>query len=71
MQEEKIQGININSAGQEELESLPGIGPSLAEAIITYREENGYFEQKKEIMEVSGIGEAKFKAISELITLGD
>ena len=63
--------LNINSASAEELETLPGIGPVLAEEIVDYREKNGYFESVEEIINVSGIGKAKFKAISEDITVGE
>lgn len=63
--------ININTAGRAELESLPGIGPAIADAIISYREERGFFETKEEIMDVSGIGRAKFNAVSGLISVGD
>ncbi len=61
--------ININTANQEELESLPEIGPHLAEAIITYREENGLFETIDELLDVPGIGTATLDAIRELITV--
>lgn len=63
--------ININTASKGELESLPGIGPSLAQNIIDYRETTGPFETIEEIMEVSGIGEAKFGAVQDLITVGN
>ena len=61
--------ININTASKEELMSLPGIGDTIAERIITYREENGSFDSIEEIMEVSGIGEKKFEAIKDFITI--
>jgi competence protein ComEA len=61
--------ININLASQEELERLPGIGPATAEKIITYRSIHGPFETIEQIMEVSGIGPAKFEQIRELITI--
>lgn len=60
--------ININSASVSELDDLPGIGPSKAQAIITYREENGPFKAIEEIKNVSGIGESSFEKIKDLIT---
>jgi competence protein ComEA len=62
--------ININTASQSELESLPGIGPTLAQRIIDYREKNGYFQKIEDIKKVSGIGDKKFEAIKDLITVG-
>lgn len=59
--------ININKASQEELETLPGIGPTTALKIINYRNEKGKFSSIEEIKEVSGIGEAKFNKIKDLI----
>ena len=63
--------ININTASQGELESLPGIGPALAQNIIDYRETTGPFETIEDIMKVSGIGTAKFGAMQDLITVGN
>lgn len=59
--------VNINTATQTELETLPGIGPSTASKIICYRKENGKFKSIEEIKKVSGIGDSKFKKIKELI----
>lgn len=59
--------VNINTATQTELESLPGIGPSIATKIIEYRKENGKFKNIEEIKKVNGIGENKYKKIRELI----
>ena len=59
--------VNINEATQTELESLPGIGPSTALKIISYRQENGNFSSIEDIKKVSGIGESKFENIKELI----
>ena len=61
--------ININTAGQAELESLPGIGPVKARAIIEYRKAYKGFVAPEEIMEVSGIGKATYQKIKDLITL--
>ncbi len=61
--------ININTASQEELETLPGIGPSLARRIIQYREANGPFRNIEDILQVKGIGEATFERIKNLITV--
>ena len=66
----KKQGkININTATEEELDTLPGIGPSTAAKIIDYRKENGKFKNIEEIKEVSGIGDAKYEKIKELIII--
>lgn len=62
--------IDINRASQEELESLPGIGPVTAQKIIADREENGPFSKIEDIERVSGIGPAKFGKIKEFITAG-
>lgn len=59
--------ININKASQAELETLNGIGPSLALKIIEYREQNGKFKTISDIKNVSGIGENKFNNIRDFI----
>ena len=61
----KISTVNINTATQTELETLPGIGPSLALNIINYRKENGKFSSIEDIKNVSGIGEAKYENIKK------
>lgn len=61
--------VNINSATLEELDSLPGIGPTTAQKIIDYRNENGPFSRIEDIMNVSGIGPATFDEIRALITV--
>ena len=61
--------INLNSAGLDELVSLPGIGTSTAEKIIEYRNEKGKFKSVQQIMNVKGIGEKKFQKIKDYLTI--
>ena len=65
----KTSKININSATQTELETLPGIGPSTALKIINYRKEKGKFNKIEDIKNVNGIGESKFNKIKEFIKI--
>lgn len=60
--------ININIASKEELQTLPGIGPKMAENIIEFRESEE-FKEIIDIMQVSGIGEKKFQDIKKFITV--
>lgn len=66
-QENKTVSLNHGSAA--DFETLPGIGPSKASAIISYREEHGNFSSIEEIKNVSGIGEATFEKIKTYLTL--
>ena len=59
--------VNINTASEAELMTLPGIGQSRAKDIINYRVKNGLFESIDDIMKVSGIKEAAFEKIKDLI----
>ena len=61
--------IDINAAGLSELDTLPGIGPATAQKILDYRAVNGPFSDIEAVMEVSGIGQAKFDQIKVLITI--
>lgn len=63
------QKVNINQAGQEELQELPGIGPALAMQIIQYRNTNGKFSKIEDLQNVKGIGDAKFNNIKEYVTV--
>jgi len=60
--------VNVNTATAEELETLTGIGPSLAKAIIDYRAEHGDFTAAEELLLVKGIGEAKLEGFRAEIT---
>ena len=55
--------LDLNAADAEALAELPGIGPELARRIVEYRREHGPFTQTEELMEVSGIGEAKLAGL--------
>lgn len=61
--------VNINTAGATELETLPGVGPVIAQSIIDHRQANGPFNSIDEILEVSGIGPAKFEQLKEMIVV--
>lgn len=61
--------INLNTATVEELDNLPGIGPTTAQKIIEYRTENGPFQQIEDLLNVSGIGPSTFEQLRDLITV--
>jgi competence protein ComEA len=61
--------INVNTATPTELEELPGIGPVLAEAIVSYREEHGPFTSVDQLEDVSGIGPVTLGEIRDLVTV--
>ena len=63
--------ININTADTAMLESLPGIGPVLAERIVEYRQTYGPFRTIDQIKDVSGIGDATFAELEPWITVGE
>lgn len=63
--------ININTATAEELQALPGIGKTRAEAIVAYREEHGPFIYVEDLRAVSGIGEGILTNIMDYITTGE
>lgn len=62
-------GVNINTAGVEELMTLPGIGESKAQAIIQYREEHGKFQTIEELMNITGIKNGVYEKIKELVRI--
>lgn len=62
--------IDLNSAGEEELMALPGIGEVLAQRILSYRQENGAFPSVEALLNIEGIGKKRFEEILDLITIG-
>ncbi len=62
--------IDINSASEEQLQALPGVGPKTAASIVSYRESQGDFEVVEDLLRVRGIGPAKFEKIRQLVTIG-
>jgi len=61
--------ININTASANELETLPGIGKSLAERIIAHREKYGPFRRPEHLIIVRGISDKRFRALRDLVTV--
>ena len=61
--------VNLNTADQAALETLPGVGPVTAEAILAWRTDNGGFTSVDELLEVDGIGEATLEDLAPLVTL--
>jgi competence ComEA-like helix-hairpin-helix protein len=61
--------ININTARQDQLQMLPGIGAKLAQRIVDYRKENGPFKELEDLEEVDGLTAKRFSKIKDLIEL--
>lgn len=61
--------IDLNTASESDLETLPGIGPSLGARILAYRTQHGGFKNVDELRNVSGIGDSKFAEIKDLVTV--
>jgi competence protein ComEA len=62
--------ININTASLEELQTLPRIGPAIAQRIIDYRKEHGPFKRVEDLLKIQGIGERVFEQIKDRVTVG-
>lgn len=61
--------VSLNRASQLELESLPGVGPTLAGRMIDWRTANGGFKKKEDLLKVSGIGQKLFASMKDKLTL--
>ena len=61
--------ININTADEQALDSLPGVGPNTAKAIVEHRRSNGPFVKPEQIMEIPRFGKSKYERIKALITI--
>ncbi len=66
---EEIPRIDLNKATLSQLNSLPGIGPVIAERILELRQKSGPFKRIEDLMNIRGIGEKKFLKLKDLITL--
>jgi competence protein ComEA len=62
--------VDLNRASVAELESLPGIGPAIAQRIVDHREQHGPFRQPGDLRDVSGIGEKRFQDLADRVTVG-
>lgn len=61
--------ISINEASEQQLEQLPGVGEALAQRIVAYRKAQGRFQSVEDLKNVSGIGEKKYAALADMISL--
>jgi competence protein ComEA len=61
--------VNLNTAGVDELDALPGIGPAIAQAIVDHRDQNGPFASVDQLVDVRGIGEAKLEDLRDRVTV--
>lgn len=61
--------VNLNTADAATLDTLPGVGPATAAKIIAWREQHGRFASVEDLLDVSGIGAAKFESLRDLVTV--
>ena len=66
---DEIKKVNVNSDDEDELQEISGIGATIAESIINYRDNNGYFYTIEDLLNVSGIGSSKFSLIKDHVIL--
>lgn len=69
VQDRERQNVNLNNASAEELQTLPGIGPHLAESIVQWRQKNGQFQEPHDVTKVPGIGESTFAKFADNVTV--
>lgn len=62
--------IDLNAANEKELEELPGVGPTTAQAIINFREKSGRFKRVEDLLTIRGISEAKLQKMRPYLTIG-
>jgi len=65
----QIPAVNVNTATDQELQAIPGVGPAIAQRIVDYRTQFGNFEQLDELQNISGIGPMKFEKMKPQITI--
>jgi competence protein ComEA len=63
--------VDLNRATIQQLDTLPGIGPAIAQRIVDFRDKNGPFKRIEDLMNVRGIGEKKFQLLQDRVTVGD
>jgi len=61
--------VNLNTATQEQLQTLPGVGPAIAQRIIEHRNKNGKFNRIEDILNIKGVGEKIFQRIKDRLTV--
>ena len=65
----QMEKVNVNTATAAQLTALPGIGDTIAQAIVDYRDNNGAFRSVDDLLQVKGIGEKKLAAVRDLVLL--
>jgi len=68
--EAQAKPVDLNAAGAEELQAVPGIGKSLATRIVAFREKNGAFKSVDDLLKVQGIGEKSLEKLRPFVTVG-
>lgn len=69
-QASSVEKVDLSSASAESIESLPGVGPKLAQEIVRYREERGLFRRAEDLLEIKGMGPKKLRRIEPYLIFG-